>query len=134
MDDYSWSFKKYVIDMVVPFPTILAAAGIEVDYGSIYYPFHENIDTPAARLYSNEAKGDTIYCWAEQRVYTPSDVLIRKLLPTKSAVIFERVWKSLPDVSRNTLTRSFGQPTTDVSDVEVKNLLEKLDGSKVRFV
>lgn len=128
MEELSWGFKKYVIDLMVPFPTILAAAGVEVDYGSVYCPFHDNTDTPAARLYSNEDKGDTLYCWAEQRVYRPSDVLTKKLLPASLDTIFERVWKRLPAVSRVTLMDSYERPATDISDVEVNSLLEKLAG------
>lgn len=39
-----------------------------------FCPFHDNTNTPAAVIY-NDPDGDRLWCYAEQKMYKPSDVL-----------------------------------------------------------
>lgn len=39
-----------------------------------FCPFHDNTNTPAAALYSGD-NGDSLFCFAERKVYTPADVI-----------------------------------------------------------
>lgn len=104
MEEFETSFKRFVFNRLVPFPQILAWAGIERTHynGNICCPFHPNTNTPAARLYRGE-EGDRLYCYAERKQFRPYDVIRLGLFgadtrEAQEALLdkyFQRIWNAL---------------------------------------
>lgn len=93
-----------IIDSVIPFSTIAQYAGVNLPNreGSCFCPFHPNEDTPAAKLFK-DPDGDRIYCFAEQRMYHPSDIIKRGLLKRDPITIASRVWVKIPDTMKDSI-------------------------------
>lgn len=73
-------------------------------------PFHDNTNSPAAKIF-HDKNGDTLWCFAEQKRYYPSDVLKRKMIKGKSvSSIFSKLWGKLNDSVQNKLIDDFGSP------------------------
>lgn len=105
------------MDLLIPFPVILARAGFE-DYNydsKVYCPFHENYDTPSAKLY-HDSRGDTLFCFSEQRRYKPSDVLVKGLLEQSLYSIFYNIWKQLSTDKREKVLSLYGSPVDYIPD------------------
>lgn len=58
-----------------------------------FCPFHDNTRTPAGSLYSNEGE-ETLWCFSEQKLYKPSDV-IETLMEKDIYTVGERLWETL---------------------------------------
>lgn len=100
-----------IIDHSVPFHIIAGYAGIELPSreGSCFCPFHDNTETPAAKLY-RDLEGDRIYCFAEQRMYKPSDLIRKGLLRRDPLTIAARLWEQLSDDTKNQILASLKNP------------------------
>ncbi len=60
-----------------------------------FCPFHLNTETPAASIYEDAHTGkETLYCFAEQKQYTSSDVL-ENLLNYDIYEIGNQVWETM---------------------------------------
>lgn len=55
--------------------------------GVVFCPFHDNTETPSAKLYTDS---NTLFCFAETAHYTPYDFL-KKILKQSDDTIFENV-------------------------------------------
>ena len=57
-----------MVDLKVPLAELLNMC-IEGNhysqFGNVYCPFHDNTDTPAAKIYES-SRGDSLYCFAER--------------------------------------------------------------------
>lgn len=115
MEEYNFQFMKYVINRTVPFSKVLSYLDMNSEYGTIFCPFHENVNTPAARLYRDE-DGDTIYCFSEQKLYRPADAITKGLIDTKIDRVFDRVWSKLSDAIKKGLMLEFEKPTYKEDD------------------
>lgn len=121
-------FQLFVIDKLVPFPVVLAQAGYEnyTYQGKVFCPFHENFETPAAKLYNDGDKGDTLFCFSEQRIYRPSDVFRRKLTEKSFVKVFFKLWNQLDDSKRQKLAEDYGKPF-DILPEQWKEHSDKLE-------
>ena len=129
--DYEYDFMKYVINKVIPLPVILEKAGFEDGYnytGNVYCPFHDNTDTPAAKIFQDE-DGDRLFCFTERRIYKSSDVIEEGLLKVKLAKIFNRLWKQLSEDRKENLREQYGQPKSYLTD-EFKEIIEDMEDFK----
>ena len=108
-------FKKYVINRVVTFPSILKYAGLNnYHYNSkVYCPFHANNNTPSAKIYHDET-GDRLWCFAEQKMYKPSDVIEHDILNTTIDKVFRHLWDKLSPEYKKTLEESYGKVEYDL--------------------
>lgn len=105
-------FQEYVVNRMIPFPKMLEQAGYEgYSYeGKCFCVFHDNENTPSAKLYHDKT-GDTLWCFSEQKRYYPSDVLKRKLMKGKTvSSIFSRLWPRLSEETQSKLIDDFGAP------------------------
>ena len=75
--------------------------------GSIFCPFHENVDTPAAKLF-RDPEGDRIWCFQESKMYRPFDVFYKKLTKDDPNVIFRRIWAQLNETQRENIINTAG--------------------------
>lgn len=65
-----------------------------------FCPFHENHDTPAAKLYQNE-EGESIFCFTENRSYRPHDLLKSGIVPFTSNHVFSAIWQQLGEEEKS---------------------------------
>lgn len=108
-DEYTFKFKKYVIDCVVPFPEILKRAGIEADYlGSVFCPFHEDSSHPSAKIYKDNDR-DSLWCFAERKMYHSSDVILEDILDADFNSVFNNIWNKISEGRKNQLLELFGE-------------------------
>jgi len=84
-------------------------------YGNCFCPFHDNEDTPAAKIYAGP-KGESLFCFSEGKTYRAHDV-IRTFYGTPTVKIFNKVWGKLNDKSKNTLKAEFGMGYQDEDPV-----------------
>ena len=122
---------------MISFPLILEKAGYEgYDYmGNVYCPFHDNTDTPAAKLY-NDDEGDKLFCYGEcRRLFSPSDVIKQGLLKVRINKIFYKVWKKIPSDLHERLKEDYGKPKKYLSDEfeEVVVEMEKFKTGEIDY-
>ncbi|MFW6130906.1 MAG: hypothetical protein ACOC56_06945 [Atribacterota bacterium] len=132
MEEFDKDFMYFVINKKISFPLILKKAGYEgYDYrGNVYCPFHDNTDTPAAKLYKDD-DGDKLWCWGEcRRMYNPADVLKRGMIDIRLTKVFYRIWKKLSENEKEYLRNKFGQPQEDYFSDEFKSKIEMLEAFK----
>lgn len=135
IEQFDEKFMSYVIDRVIPFPVILEKAGYEnYDYqGNQYCPFHPNEDTPAAKLFK-DGDGDRLWCFGEcHRMYRPSDVIKYKLIKSRLASVFTKVWSQLGDNTKTLLKDDFGQPKEFLTD-EFKEVIIEMERFKRGYI
>lgn len=110
-------FVRHVIDMCLPFHQVYEMLDMQWSYDyNIYCAFHDNTDTPSARLYKNEDGSTTLWCFSEQRRYKPSDAIVKGLLNYRLESIFYRIWKQLSDNKKESLLNSYNQDFDFISD------------------
>lgn len=113
MSEYSTEFMEWVIDRVMPFHILLhSGACIHSDYryfpkdeGTCFCPFHDNENTKAAKLYSSQ-DGQTIYCFAEQRLYKPHHLISKGIVEVQMEKVFNGIWKQFNENTRASLISS----------------------------
>ena len=108
---FSKKFMYFCINKIVPFKVILEKAGFEnYNYqGNVFCPFHDNTDTPAAKMFDDE-DGDRLYCFTERRMYRPADVIKQGLMKKRLAKIFYNIWKQLSGQQKDYLKDEYGKP------------------------
>lgn len=121
-------FQRFVVDFIIPFPEMLKRAGYEgYSYdGKCFCPFHDNFNTPAAKIFKDK-RGDTLFCFTEQRTYRPSDVILRGLFPNGNLYkIFNGIWKQLDESRRSSIVDVYGSPV-DYIPQKWKDNKDKID-------
>lgn len=99
-----------------------------------FCPFHDNTNTPAAALYSNN-DGDSLYCFSERKVYRASDV-IEKLYKKDVYEIGAKLFNDLtPSEQKEYLTEkekiNYYSEFAIVSDTTMKQLLERFKNREI---
>lgn len=72
-----------------------------------FCPFHDNTNTPAAVIYDNDGK-QTLYCFSERRLYTPSD-LIKTVVKKDVYQLGSILWDRLSEYEQSEFLESLGQ-------------------------
>lgn len=111
---FSKEFMQQVIDRLIPFEDLLQSkysliqSGLGVTgSGSCFCPFHENTDTRAAKLYQDD-DGERIFCFAENKMYRPHDLIARGLVEIDQTALFTLIWKSLNVADRDDIISKSG--------------------------
>lgn len=111
---FSKEFMQQVIDRLIPFEDLLQSkysliqSGLGVTgSGSCFCPFHENTDTRAAKLYQDD-DGERIFCFAENKMYRPHDLIARGLVEIDQTALFTLIWKSLNVEDRDDIISKSG--------------------------
>lgn len=136
-DIYSdFKFQKYVVDAVIPFPVMLKRAGLPgYSYdGKCFCPFHENYETPAAKLFKDK-NGDTLFCFSEQKIYKPSDVIRVGLLNASMESLFKNIWAQLNEQKREKLFELYDSPVDYIPQAwkDNKSILDMFKTGDVTF-
>lgn len=113
-ETFSKEFVQHVIDRFIPFEDLLQSkysivpSGLGVNgSGSCFCPFHDNTDTRAAKLYQDD-DGERIFCFAENRMYRPHDLLTCGLVEIDPKALFSLIWKSLNVTDRDDIISKAG--------------------------
>lgn len=79
---------------------------------TVYCPFHQNIETKAAKLYGKDQNSDSekLYCFAENKLYFPHSLLsppksgeshissqFKSIIPYDPYWVFSAIWNHLPE-------------------------------------
>ena len=73
-------------------------------------------------MYRNsDGRGDTLFCFAEQHVYRPVDVLKRGLLEKPVELVFQRLWNKCDESRRQMLIDLYGQPVDFIPECWKRN-------------
>lgn len=77
---------------------------------TVYCPFHQNVETKAAKLYPKDEKSDSekLYCFAENKLYYPHSLLsppkdnpnnpqFKSIIPYDPNWVFSAIWNHLPN-------------------------------------
>ena len=96
-----------------------------------FCPFHDNENTPAAVIYDDE-KGETLWCFSEQKLYYPAD-LVSKILQQDSYAIGLQIWNTLDDFSQQEFLAKHGDFSIASFDDTSKVEPDKLEQQKYLF-
>lgn len=61
---------KIIIERLIPFEELM-----DVSFGTVYCPFHDNTRTKAAKFYLDDDNVVRLFCFAENKTYTSYDYL-----------------------------------------------------------
>ena len=67
---YKKADLRYLCTYLVPLTDLLTT-----HYGSIYCPFHHNVNTPAASLFKDKDGAERIYCYSCKKQFTSYDYI-----------------------------------------------------------
>lgn len=127
-----YRLARAIIDATVPFPVILEQCGLDHRYdysGKAYCPFHQNFNTPSAKLFKGEGvKGDTLMCFSERKVYHPSDCFKYRLINKNIIEVAEAIAQQLNPVQLKYIQESVGVESEDIK--LLKEQLSALDDWK----
>ncbi len=116
MDDLLNIKLEYkVIDYFCTFDYLLSYAGIEFpsETSMCFCPFHENVNTKAAKLFKEE-HNDHIYCFAEAKQYRPHHLLTTGIVPFTIQHVFSAIWSNLSDYEKSIFSEDLKYHTVNV--------------------
>ena len=119
-------FVDYVINRFLPFKIIYRMIGMDYkDRGNNYCIFHDNSDTPAARVYHNDT-GDSLYCYSENKAYKPSHAFRKGIVEHRIESIAYNILKQFDDIQIKALLDDFGEgldikPTFTEEEINILN-------------
>ena len=105
-----------------------------------FCPFHDNQNTPSASIYDDE-KGQTLYCFSEQKLYTVNDVFT-KLMNYDIYEVGNNIWNSMSDEeqyewltknSDDSVAEAFNRPPEKEMSLEAKKSIELFKSKKIRL-
>lgn len=96
MIDRDKRLEYLVIDKYCTFNYLLSYIdrGFRETEGKCFCPFHENTNTPSAKLYQDE-HGECIYCFSEGKRYYPHHLLTKEIVPFTTNHVFSSIWNQL---------------------------------------
>ena len=130
-------FERKVIDREISLIDVLERAGVipkgsYVVGRSCYCCFHDNENTPAAKLYSDES-GITLFCFAEQKSYRSSDAFLR-FTKFPISLIFNKVWSKLSKEEQDFYTNSIdGYEAVDTAWINNLKQLQPFKAGKMSY-
>ena len=91
-----------VIDHFCTFEYLLKYAGIDFPdrTTSCFCPFHDNVNTKAAKLFVEE-HSEHLFCFAENKQYRPHHLLTHNIVPFTVQHVFSAIWSNLSDSEKN---------------------------------
>ena len=123
-------FVDYVVNRFIPFKLIYKMLDMEYkDRGNNYCIFHDNSDTPAARVYHND-NGDSLYCYSENKSYKPSHAFRLGIVGHRIESIAYNILKQFNDIQIKALLDDFGEgldikPTFNEEELNILNEFKK---------
>lgn len=129
--DHEIRLMRKVLNRYIKFPSLLKYIDSSREWsyeGKVYCPFHENYESPSAKIYRNDEDGDTLYCFSEHKVYRPSDLFFLKVTNIPMGEIFKKVWERLSEEERSMIEEEVLQGEVSV-EVKPQNW-EKIEAKR----
>ena len=102
-------FVDYIIDRFLPFSIVYKMLDTYCpDRGNVMCIFHDNSNTPSARIYHND-RGDSLYCYSEGKSYKPSQAFRRGIIGHRIESIAYNILIQFTDDQINALVDEFGE-------------------------
>ena len=125
-------FMKFVINYYTNMPALLKRIGIDVAInGQMFCPFHDNYNTPAAKLYK-DSRGYSIFCFSEHKIYSSYD-LMKDILKYNIRFVFDSIWNSISDLDKKFLQDNFGELDTEEIQVPCIEELDKFRRGSISY-
>ena len=116
-------FVKYVINKCITCYKMMSLMEERPTYDhNVYCPFHDNVDTPSARLYKNKDGSDTLFCFSEHRTYRSSDFITKGLVNYRLESIFYKVWVKLSKETQELLLSNYEGDVSYIPEKFANNL------------
>ena len=129
MDDKK--FVKYVVNKCISCYRMMQMLDLTPTYThNVYCPFHDNVDTPAARMYKAADGSDSIFCYSEHKVYRSSDFITKGLVNYRLESIFYKTWIQLPPEVQTQLIDNYNGDVSYIPE-KFKESLELMSQFKV---
>ena len=120
-------FVRFVINKYLPIHKLFEMIEQRWSYDyNVFCPFHDNHDTPAARLYKDS---NTLYCFSEQKGYRPSDFIEKELINARLESVFYKLWRQLDDYTKEEVLNNYNLDS-DYQSTEFKEALPQLEKFK----
>ena len=120
-------FVDYVINRFMPFKVIYQMLDCDYkDRGNNYCIFHDNSNTPSARIYHNE-DGDALYCYSENKRYKPSQAFRKGLISHRIESVAYNILLQFDSIQIQALVDDYGKDLEVIptfSDDELSRLNE----------
>lgn len=125
-------FMKYVINYCSNMKFLLNKIGVETPFnGQIFCPFHDNYNTPAAKLYRDDT-GYKIFCFSEHRIYTSYDIY-RDLLKENIYVVFNSIWNNLTPGEQQYFKENYGELESEEITVPCLEAFDNFKYGKITY-
>ena len=100
--EFSKSYQRAIVNRYATFNMLLDEDGQDIREENVncLCPFHDNQNTPSAKIYNDES-GQTLYCYAEQRLYRPADLCVLGKVSKSLTQVFSKIYVTLSDVEKN---------------------------------
>ena len=128
MQEFSQKLKNRVIDNYCTFSYLLKYSdysnykSLDGYSGTIFCPFHDNLETPAARIYPKreEQECEQIFCFSENKLYRPHDCCrdYSRLIKYDTNTVFSVIWQHLSDSEKEIFTNENTMVRTALEDYE----------------
>lgn len=101
----------YIVNHYIDTRKLLKSLNINVRANnSMFCPFHDNTETPAAHLYREDDGSHTIYCYSEDKLYHNSD-LYRNYLPNINIDdLAKLLYENLPEEEKLKIADNIDKP------------------------
>lgn len=102
-------FVDFVVNKFIPFRAIYQMCEEEYhDFGNQYCLFHDHShDTPSAKIFNDE-RGDSLWCFNENRRYKPSDAFRKEIIAHRIETVFYNILKQFNDMQIQALLDEYG--------------------------
>ena len=123
-------FVKFVINRCMPIHKFYELLDMQWSYDhNVFCPFHDNSNTPSARLYKNADGSTTLWCFSEQKMYRPSDFITKELVNLRLESVFYKLWRQLPQDYKDSLLNNYNLDS-DYIPQQWKDALPELEKFK----
>ena len=109
---------------------------VDSSTGNFYCPFHENHDTPAAKMYWDEVREIwVIYCFSEQRLFTAYDyvdlILCREQEKYKTPLDFLRANMNSSDLYNQ--IKLYKQQDVDLTQIVLQDKIDYINNVYAKY-
>lgn len=133
IDKIDITMERYIINKYISMTKLFDE--LKIDYrtdSNFYCPFHENYNTPSARLY-NDKDGTCLWCYSEGRMYKPFNVyktFYRQIDTNKLALM---ILNNLPEQIRDNELQRLDLNEVELEDLPYKDSLLEFKQHKINI-
>lgn len=126
MDKIDSKTMAFVINKTVKFRQMFDLAHIKVQKKRFKCPFHDGTSDSAALF--EDVEGDRLYCFSEEKLYFPADVVKQGLVNFTLEELFVFVWKQLSEERKAELLQNSKKEYNEYTNALFASYKKVLDG------